>query len=56
VQGEAWAQMLAFLDENLKDGSSGQSLQPISYNAEFPWRYYAMLVYEHTFGSASHQH
>jgi carboxymethylenebutenolidase len=56
VQGEAWAQMLAFLDENLKDGSSGQSLQPISYNAEFPLRYYAMLVYEHTFGSASHQH
>ena len=25
VQGEAWAQMLAFLDENLKNGSSGQN-------------------------------
>jgi carboxymethylenebutenolidase len=54
VQGEAWAQMLTFLDENLKDGSSGQNVQPIAYQAEFPWRYYAMLVYEHAFGSASH--
>lgn len=54
VQGEAWAQMLAFLDEHLKEGSSGQNTKPISYNADFPWRYYAMLVYEHAFGSASH--
>ncbi len=56
VQGEAWAQMLAFLEENLKNGSSGQNGEAISYNAEFPWRYYAMLVYEHAFGSASHMH
>jgi carboxymethylenebutenolidase len=54
VQGQAWAQMLAFLAENLKDGSSGQIVEPIAFNAEFPWRYYAMLVYEHAFGSASH--
>jgi len=54
VQGQAWAQMLGFLEENLKNGSSGQSGESISYNAAFPWRYYAMLVYEHTFGSASH--
>jgi carboxymethylenebutenolidase len=54
AQGEAWAQMLGFLEENLKNGSSGQSSESISYNAAFPWRYYAMLVYEHAFGSASH--
>jgi carboxymethylenebutenolidase len=54
VQGEAWNQMLDFLNENLKDGASGQNGEPISYNAAFPWRYYAMLVYEHAVGSASH--
>jgi len=54
VQGEAWEQMLEFLEENLKNGSSGQSGESISYNAIFPWRYYTMLVYEHAFGSASH--
>ena len=54
VQAEAWAQMLAFLNENLKDGSSSQTVKPVSYTANFPWRYYAMLVYEHAFGSASH--
>jgi carboxymethylenebutenolidase len=56
VQAEAWAQMLEFLDENLKDGSIGQNAEPISYDAEFPWGYYAILVYEHAFGSANHQH
>jgi carboxymethylenebutenolidase len=56
VQGEAWAQMLAFLNENLKDGTSGQIVGSISYTVEFPWRYYAMLVYEHAFGTASHLH
>jgi carboxymethylenebutenolidase len=56
VQGQAWAQMLAFLNENLKSGASQEDVQPIAYNAKFPWRYYAMLVYEHAFGSASHQH
>ncbi len=55
-QGEAWAQMLAFLDENLKNGFSSKSMQPVAYNASFPWRYYAMLVYEHAFGSVSHKH
>ena len=54
VQGEAWAQMLAFLNENLQIGSSGQTVQPILFIAEFPWRYYAILVYEHAFGSAKH--
>ncbi|MBN1451682.1 MAG: dienelactone hydrolase family protein [Anaerolineales bacterium] len=56
AQGEAWAQMLGFLDKNLKNGSSGPSEGGISYNATFPWRYYAMLVYEHAFGSANHHH
>lgn len=54
AQGEAWEQMLAFLDETLKNGSSGQSGEPFVYQAAFPWRYYTMLVYEHAFGSASH--
>jgi len=54
VQGQAWAQMLGFLDANLKNGSSSQSGDALTYNAQFPWRYYAMLVYEHAFGSASH--
>jgi carboxymethylenebutenolidase len=56
VQGQAWAQMLGFLEENLKNGSSGQNGESISYNPAFPWRYYAMLVYEHAFGSASQHH
>jgi acetyl esterase/lipase len=56
VQGEAWAQMLRFFDVNLKSQASRQNSQPISYAANFPWRYYAMLVYEHAFGTASHIH
>ena len=56
VQGEAWAQMLRFLDENLKSRSSRLNIQPISYNADFPLRYYVTLVYEHAFGPTSHQH
>lgn len=56
VQGQAWAQMLAFLNENLKDGSTGRNVEPVTFRAKFPWRYYAMLVYEHALGSASHQH
>jgi len=54
VQGEAWDQMLGFLKESLKNSSSGRNGDAISYNDAFPWRYYAMLVYEHAFGSASH--
>jgi carboxymethylenebutenolidase len=56
VQGEAWAQMVSFLDENLKNETSRHDIQSISYYANFPWRYYAMLVYEHAFGTASHLH
>lgn len=57
AQGEAWNQMLAFLDANLKSISSRKSELALStYQAPFAWKYYAMLVYEHTFGTASHVH
>ena len=55
-QGEAWAQMLAFLNEKLKGEAANENVRQGSYNATFPWRYYAMLVYEHAFGSASSHH
>jgi carboxymethylenebutenolidase len=57
AQGKAWAQMLAFLDANLKSTSTfhnSLTLQP--YEPPFAWKYYAMLVYEHAFGTASHMH
>jgi hypothetical protein len=28
----------------------------LAYEPAFAWKYYAMLVYEHAFGSASHMH
>ncbi len=55
AQGEAWAEMLSFLDENLKNAPSSRNGESISYTAEFDWYYYAMLAYEHAFGTASHQ-
>jgi carboxymethylenebutenolidase len=57
VQGQAWGQMLEFLEENLKQGSAAQP--PISHQAyakPFDWKYYLLLVYEHTFGTTSHHH
>jgi carboxymethylenebutenolidase len=56
VQGEAWAQMLRFLEANLKNASSGRSGQAIAYTGRFDWQYYALLVFEHAFGTASHRH
>jgi carboxymethylenebutenolidase len=57
VQGEAWAQMLAFLDQHLKqDGASQAPVQQLAYAAPFEWRYYLLLAYEHAFGTASHHH
>ncbi len=57
VQAEAWAQMLGFLDQNLKqDTISRETPQTITYEAPFEWAYYLMLAYEHAFGTASHQH
>jgi carboxymethylenebutenolidase len=56
AQGQAWAQMLKFLDAHLKHGGSSSSAHPLDYQSGFDWGYYAMLVYEHAFGSASHMH
>jgi carboxymethylenebutenolidase len=57
VQGQAWAQMLAFLEQNLKEGSASQkSVAQLAYEDHFEWGYYLRLVYEHAFGTASHQH
>jgi len=56
AQGDAWAQMLKFLDTNLKHAGSARSGQPVVYNAGFDWQYYLMLAYEHAFGMASHMH
>jgi carboxymethylenebutenolidase len=54
VQGEAWNQMVAFLDANLKGSSSRQPVHPIEYVQPFAWRYYLMLAFEHALGSAHH--
>jgi carboxymethylenebutenolidase len=57
AQGEAWRQMLAFLEANLKSSSTkGHDTLAAEYHAPFVWKYYAMLVYEHAFGTASHTH
>jgi carboxymethylenebutenolidase len=57
VQQQAWMEMLAFLETYLKAGrSSGMNDSGTAYRAPFAWRYYAMLVYEHARGSASHSH
>lgn len=57
AQAEAWNQMLAFLAVNLQNKSASISTASASdYSAPFAWKYYAMLVYEHAFGTASHMH
>lgn len=58
VQTKAWNEMLAFLETNLKLRTSSNEPKPdgISYIPAFPWKYYALLVYEHAFGSSSHHH
>jgi carboxymethylenebutenolidase len=57
AQAEAWNQMLAFLESNLKNKPATHSKPPLSeYRAPFAWKYYLMLVYEHAFGTASHMH
>ena len=57
AQGEAWNQMLAFLDSNLKNTTTQMSNPASSdYHPPFAWQYYAMLVYEHAFGTARHMH
>jgi hypothetical protein len=49
--------MLAFLEANLRNKTTHQnSLVMGDYSVPFAWKYYAMLVYEHAFGTASHMH
>ncbi len=57
IQGQAWAQMLAFFEKNLKQDVTSQnsSLQQ-TYHDSFDWKYYLLLAYEHAFGTASHTH
>ena len=57
AQGQAWGQMLAFLDANLKNASvRGVEHSVRNYEAPFAWKYYVMLIYEHAFGTARHVH
>lgn len=55
AQGQAWAQMLEFLEKNLKQG--GVSKNPNhsqNFQASFDWEYYLIVAYEHAFGTGSH--
>ncbi len=54
AQGEAWAQMLRFLEINLKNAPVSRTGQAIAYTGPFDWGYYARLAFEHAFGGASH--
>jgi carboxymethylenebutenolidase len=57
AQGEAWDQMLMFLNANLKNKFTQRyDGEAVVYEPAFAWKYYAMLVYEHAFGTASHRH
>ncbi|HET6595490.1 MAG TPA: dienelactone hydrolase family protein [Anaerolineales bacterium] len=57
AQREAWNQMLAFLERNLKNKSAMENgLALVEYHAPFAWKYYALVVYEHALGTASHKH
>lgn len=53
VQAQAWNEMLEFLNANLKS-KTHQAHEGFAYQAPFPWQYYAMLAYEHTFGMSEH--
>jgi carboxymethylenebutenolidase len=57
AQGEAWAEMLAFLEANVKASSSLiRTGEASAYLAPFDANYYLRLVFEHAFGSARHTH
>ncbi|MCG2788184.1 MAG: dienelactone hydrolase family protein [Anaerolineae bacterium] len=56
LKSQAWEQMLAFLETNLKNAPATRSGQSIAYQPGFDWDYYAMLIFEHAFGTASHGH
>lgn len=55
VQAQAWGQMLDFLARYLRQGDAFRgSASLITYHSTFDWRYYLMLVYEHSFGVSHH--
>lgn len=55
VEGQAWAQMLEFLEKNLKQGAVSRNPNlPLAYQDSFDWEYYLIVAYEHAFGTASH--
>ena len=55
VQGQAWAQMLEFFEQNLKQEAASQNPNPLqTYQDSFDWEYYLIVAYEHAFGTASH--
>jgi hypothetical protein len=54
VKSRAWAQMLGFLEANLKNAPSTRNGQSIVYRPGFDWGYYTRLVFEHTFGMRNH--
>jgi carboxymethylenebutenolidase len=57
AQGEAWNEMLTFLEAHLKQTPTVRNdVAPAEYRAPFAWSYYLMLVYEHAFGSAGQMH
>lgn len=55
--GQAWEQMLRFLDQNLKQNApSAREGQAVEFNSPFAWQYYLRLVFEHARGAAGHAH
>ena len=57
AQGEAWQQMISFLDANLKnEPATMQRAAAADYHAPFAWKDFVMLVFEHAFGTARHMH
>lgn len=57
VQAEAWTQMLAFLNQNLKSGRNGSAPgQNQTAVLPFDWGYYARLALEHALGMQKHAH
>jgi len=56
AQGQAWAQMLKFLDTHLSQPGVGQTGTSSAYLPGFDWQYYLRLAYEHAFGTTAHMH
>lgn len=56
-QGEAWAEVLAFLKTNLQaDTSEKRPVRLMAVALVNDWDYWLRLAFEHTFGSGVHQH